>query len=151
MPWNDNSGGGGPWGSGGGSNNNNNNPWGNGPNRPGGGGRGPGGGGNEPDLEELVRRFPNSKYARDAKLKITLTRDHIAGQEMAVGRFYQDQQRHLAAINRFKVVVDKYERTAQTPEALYRLTESYLALGLNEQAQKAAAAKGYADLSQALV
>ena len=95
------------------------------------------------DFEELVRRYPDSKYTRDARLKITLCRDHIAGQEMAVGRFYQQQERYLAAINRFKEVVDKYPRTAQAPEALYRLTESYLSLGLKEQAKKTAAVLGH--------
>jgi outer membrane protein assembly factor BamD len=94
-------------------------------------------------FEELVRRFPDSKYARDAKLKITLCRDHIAGQEMTVGRYYQSVNQHLAAINRFRNVADNYQQTAQVAEALYRLTESYLILGLDEEAKRAAAILGH--------
>lgn len=94
-------------------------------------------------FEELVQRYPDSQYARDAKLKITLCRDHLAGKEMAVGRYYQDQKQYLAAINRFKAVVSQYETSTHTPEALYRLTESYLALGINDEAQRTAAILGY--------
>lgn len=94
-------------------------------------------------FQELVRRFPDSKYARDARLKITLCRDHLAGQEMAVGRFYQEQGKHAAAINRFQKVVDDYQRTAQVPEALYRLTESYVIIGVPEEAKRAAAILGH--------
>src|SRR5690606_3091575 len=94
-------------------------------------------------FEEVVRRYPASQYARDAQLKITLCRDHMAGQEMTIGRFYQRQGRYAAAVNRFKVVVDEYQRTAQVPEALYRLAESYLVLGVNEEAQRAAAILGH--------
>lgn len=94
-------------------------------------------------FEEVIRRFPDSRYARDARLKLTLTRDHMAGKEMAVGRFYQEKGKYLAAMNRFKRVVDEYDRTLQVPEALYRLTETYFALGLDEQAQKSAAVLGH--------
>ncbi len=94
-------------------------------------------------FEELVRRYPDSEYAQDAKLKITLCHDHLAGKEMMVGRYYQSQGRHLAALNRFKEVIQKYERTAQTPEALYRLTEAYLSIGLPEEAQKSASVLGH--------
>ena len=94
-------------------------------------------------FNEVVNRFPDSEYARDARFKITLCNDHLAGKEMMVGRFYQEKQRHLAAINRFKTVVKEYEKTSQTPEALYRLVESYLSLGLENEAKKAGAVLGH--------
>lgn len=94
-------------------------------------------------FEELVQRFPNSKYAQDASLKITLCKDHLAGQEMAVGRFYQEQKKYQAAINRYQTVVTTYPRTPQSQEALYRITESYLALGVDDEAKRAAAILGY--------
>lgn len=94
-------------------------------------------------FQEVLRRFPESRYARDAGLKLTLTLDHMAGKEMAVGRFYQNKGKHLAALNRFKRVIDEYDRTLQVPEALYRLSETYFALGLDEQAQKSAAVLGH--------
>src|SRR5690606_31261040 len=81
-------------------------------------------------LEEVVRRFPDSRYARDAQLKLDLTYDHLAGKEMDIGRYYERQGQYLAAIGRFKRVVDKYQRTSHVPEALHRLTECYLALGV---------------------
>jgi outer membrane protein assembly factor BamD len=94
-------------------------------------------------LEEVVRRFPNSEYARDARLKIDLTRDHLAGKEMEVGRFYLRRGQTVAAINRFRAVVEKYQTTSHLPEALHRLTEAYLSLGLIEEAQSAAAVLGH--------
>jgi outer membrane protein assembly factor BamD len=94
-------------------------------------------------FQEVVNRFPQSKYAQDAKLKLTLTEDHLAGREMVVGRFYQQQQQYLAAMNRFKTVVKEYQTTAQAPEALYRLIECYLALGVADEAQRAGAILGY--------
>ncbi len=94
-------------------------------------------------LGEVVRRFPDSKYGRDARLKIDLARDHLAGKEMEIGRFYEKRGSYLAAINRFKRVVDQYQTTTHVPEALHRLTECYLALGLTEEAQKTAAVLGY--------
>ena len=94
-------------------------------------------------LNDIVLRFPRSKYARDAKLKIDLTQDHLAGKEMEIGRYYENQGQYLAAINRFRSVVDKFQTTTHVPEALHRLTESYLALGLVEQANKTAAVLGY--------
>src|SRR5262249_30468331 len=94
-------------------------------------------------LNEVVNRYPTSAYARDARLKIDLTRDHLAGKEMDVGRYYEDRKLYLAAINRFRTVVEKYQTTSHTPEALERLTECYLALGVNEEAQTAAAVLGY--------
>ena len=94
-------------------------------------------------LDELIKRFPQSKYARDAKLKIDLTRDHLAGKEMEIGRYYHTQGQYLAAINRFKNVIDDYQTTTHVPEALHRLTEAYLAFGMNAEAQKTAAVLGY--------
>jgi outer membrane protein assembly factor BamD len=93
-------------------------------------------------LGELTRRYPNSKYASDARLKIDLVRDHLAGKEMEIGRYYQTRGNWLAATIRFRAVVDQYQTTTHVPEALMRLTESYLALGVPEEAQKAAAVLG---------
>ncbi len=94
-------------------------------------------------LEEVVRRFPNTAYARDARLKIDLARDHLAGKEMEIGRWYEKHGYYLAALNRFKRVVDKYQTTTHVPEALERLTECYLALGLKDEARRTAAVLGY--------
>jgi outer membrane protein assembly factor BamD len=94
-------------------------------------------------FEELVRRFPTTRYARVAKVRIDLVRDHLAGKEMEVGRFYQSRKQHLAAINRFQKVVGQYQTTSHVAEALHRLTESYTALGLPHEAQKVAAVLGY--------
>jgi len=94
-------------------------------------------------LDELVKRFPNSKYARDAKLKIDLTYDHLAGKEMEIGRYYHRQGHFLAAINRYRIVVDKFQTTTHVPEALHRLTEAYLALGVPDEARKTAAVLGH--------
>ena len=94
-------------------------------------------------LRELTSRYPNSKYSRDAKLKLDLTYDHLAGKEMQVGRYYHTQRQYLAAINRFKVVVEKYQTTTHVPEALHRMTEGYYALGLLGEARKTAAVLGH--------
>jgi outer membrane protein assembly factor BamD len=94
-------------------------------------------------LNEIVRRFPNSKYARDARLKIDLTRDHLAGKEMEIGRFYLNRNHYVAAINRFKAVVDDYQTTTHVPEALHRLVESYAALGVINEARRVAAVLGH--------
>ncbi len=91
---------------------------------------------------ELVRRYPESRYAADARLKLDLINDHLAGKEMEVGRFYQRQGNWLAATQRFRIVIDKYQTTSHTPEALERLVESYLALGIPSEAKKAAAVLG---------
>ena len=85
-------------------------------------------------FEELVRRFPQGTYSRDAQLKIDLTRSHLAGKEMAVGRYYLNSQFYSAALRRFQVVIDNYDTTNQVPEALHRSTEAYLALGLIDEA-----------------
>ncbi|MFZ5931598.1 MAG: outer membrane protein assembly factor BamD [Pseudomonadota bacterium] len=94
-------------------------------------------------LTEVVRRFPTSDYARDARLKIDLTNDHLAGKEMEIGRYYLKQHEYLAAINRFRIVVESFQTTSHVPEALHRLTESYVALGIIDEAQSAAAVLGY--------
>jgi outer membrane protein assembly factor BamD len=93
-------------------------------------------------LGELVRRYPNTRYAADARLKVDLVRDHLAGKEMEIGRFYQRRAQWLASVMRFRMVVDEYQSTSHTPEALMRLTESYLALGIPEEARKSAAVLG---------
>ena len=94
-------------------------------------------------LQDLIQRFPETEYARDARLKVDLTRDHLAGREMTIGRFYLRQGEYLAAINRFHTVVEKYQTTTHTPEALERLTEAYLSLGVVKEAQTSAAVLGY--------
>lgn len=94
-------------------------------------------------LEEVSRRYPDTAYGADAAAKAVLARDHLAGKEMEVGRYYLKRGSYLAAVNRFKTVVIAYQTTTQTPEALYRLTESYMALGVRSEAQTAAAVLGY--------
>ena len=93
-------------------------------------------------FSELIRRYPESRYAADARLKLDLITDHLAGKEMEVGRFYQRSGQWLAATYRFRDVVDKYETSSHTPEALERLVECYLALGIPDEAHKAAAVLG---------
>ena len=93
-------------------------------------------------LGEVTRRYPNSSYAADALLKIDLVKDHLAGKEMEIGRFYQRRGKWLAASIRFRTVIEKYETTTHAPEALMRLTESYLALGVPTEAKKSAAVLG---------
>ena len=87
-------------------------------------------------FEELVRRFPQGTYARDAQLKIDLTRSHLAGKEMAVGRYYLNNQFYSAALSRFYIVIETYDTTNQVPEALHRSAEAYLALGLIDEARR---------------
>lgn len=94
-------------------------------------------------FRELVTRFPKSKYARDAKIKIDLTFDHLAAKEMEIGRYYLTQRKYLSAVNRFRTVVDKFQTTTHVPEALHRLVEAYRALGIVEEARKAASVLGY--------
>lgn len=94
-------------------------------------------------LAEVVARFPNTDYSRDASLKLDLTRDHLAGKEMEIGRYYENRGEYLAAVNRFRTVVEKYQTTTHVPEALHRLVECYLALGVNDEAQTAGAVLGY--------
>jgi len=94
-------------------------------------------------LTDVVRRYPDSEYARDARLKLDLTFDHLAGKEMYVGRFYLRKNKHIAAINRFKTVVEKYQTTNHAAEALHRLVEAYLELGIIDEARSAAAVLGF--------
>lgn len=94
-------------------------------------------------LREVAQRFPNSDYARDAKIKLDLTLDHLAGKEMQVGRYYLKRGDALAAINRFRFVVENYQTTSHTPEALHRLVEAYLTLGIRDEANRYAAVLGH--------
>lgn len=94
-------------------------------------------------LRTVIELYPDSEYARSAILKFDLAYDHLAGKEMEIGRFYLKQGHYTAAINRFRVVVEDFQTTSQTPEALHRLVESYLSLGLVNEAQTAGAILGY--------
>ncbi len=94
-------------------------------------------------MREVDRRYPKTEYAQDARLKIDMINDQLAGKEMSVGRFYLRRGETLAAIGRFKTVVDRYQTTSDAPEALYRLVEAYLTLGLVEEAKRNAAVLGY--------
>jgi outer membrane protein assembly factor BamD len=94
-------------------------------------------------MTALINRFPNSEYARDARLKFDLTRDHLAGKEMEIGRYYLNRHDYIAAINRFRTVLTDYQTTTHVPEALHRLVECYLLLGIKTEAQTAAAILGY--------
>jgi outer membrane protein assembly factor BamD len=94
-------------------------------------------------LQEVADRFPATSFARDAKLKVDLARDHLAGKEMAVGRYYLNLGQHLAALNRFKTVVDQFQTTTHVPEALHRMVEVYTILGLDGEAKRTAAVLGH--------
>lgn len=94
-------------------------------------------------LGTLIKLYPNSKYTRDAQLKRDLTMDHLAGKEMEIGRYYLTRNHINAAINRFQVVVRDYQTTSHTAEALHRLVEAYLTLGLKDEATRVAAVLGY--------
>lgn len=91
---------------------------------------------------ELINRFPDSEYSRDARFKLNLVLDHLAGKEMEIGRFYLKKGEIIAAINRFKVVVDQYQTTTHIEEALYRLTDCYYSLGIVKEAERYAAVLG---------
>jgi outer membrane protein assembly factor BamD len=94
-------------------------------------------------LEEVIRKYPNSEYTASAKKKIEVARDQLAGREMNVGRYYMERRDYTAAINRFKVVVTRYQTTRHVEEALARLTEAYMAIGIVGEAQTAAAVLGH--------
>lgn len=94
-------------------------------------------------LTDVVRRFPQSDYARDASLKLDMVQDQLAGKEMEVGRWYLRRNQHLAAANRFRTVVKDFETTGHAPEALHRLVETYLSMGLREEALAAGSVLGY--------
>ena len=90
-------------------------------------------------LRVIIERYPNSEYSLVAKLKFDRTLDHLATKEMEVGRYYLEKGHYTAAVNRFRIVIEDFKSTNQTPEALHRLVESYLSLGLSEEAQSAGA------------
>lgn len=94
-------------------------------------------------MTEVVDRYPDSQYVSDAQEKILFARDQLAGKDMQVGRYYQERKDYLAAVNRFREVVEKYSNTRQVEEALARLVECYYALGLTNEAQTAAAVLGH--------
>jgi outer membrane protein assembly factor BamD len=91
---------------------------------------------------ELIRRYPESRYAKDARLKLDLIKDHLAGKDMEIGRYYERASQWLAATYRFRNVVDNFQTSSHAPEALERLVECYLALGIPDEAWKAAAVLG---------
>lgn len=92
---------------------------------------------------DVVRRFPDTEYAKDAALKLDMVRDQLAGKEMEIGRWYLRRNAHLAAINRFRTVVEDYDGTSHVPEALHRLVEAYISIGLRGEAQAVGATLGY--------
>jgi len=94
-------------------------------------------------LRQVIEKYPDTEYARSAILKFDLAFDHLGGKEMEIGRYYLKRKHYTAAINRFRVVVENYQTTSHTPEALYRLIESYLSLGLTDEAQTAGAILGH--------
>jgi outer membrane protein assembly factor BamD len=96
-------------------------------------------------LQDVTRRYPESAYARDARLKIDMVYDQLAGKEMEIGRFYLTRDQHLAAINRFRNVVENpnYQRSTHVEEALHRLVEAYVAVGMREEAQRMGAILGH--------
>lgn len=94
-------------------------------------------------LNDIIRRYPDSEYSKDARLKLDMVNDQLAGKEMTIGRWYLRSNQTLPAINRFRNVVENFQTTSHTPEALHRLVESYLTLGLKDQALAAGATLGY--------
>ncbi|MEO0400828.1 MAG: outer membrane protein assembly factor BamD [Pseudomonadota bacterium] len=94
-------------------------------------------------LREVIERYPNSEYAKSSILKFDLAFDHLAGKEMEIGRYYLRRDNFSAAINRFRVVIEDFQTTSHTPEALHRLVEAYLSLGLTDEAQTAGAILGF--------
>lgn len=94
-------------------------------------------------LNDVVRRYPGTDYSRDATLKLDMVQDQLAGKEMEIGRWYLRRNQHLSAVNRFRTVVKDYDTTSHSPEALYRLVETYLSLGLKQEALAAGAVLGY--------
>lgn len=91
----------------------------------------------------MIEQYPDSEYARTSVLKFDLAFDHLAAKEMEIGRFYLKRGNYIAAVNRFRTVVEDFQTTSHTPEALHRLVESYLSLGLVEEAQTAGAILGF--------
>ena len=95
------------------------------------------------NFEQVLNRFPDSKYAKDSQQKIILVKSNIAAKHMSIGRFYQKNDKFIAALNRFKIVVDDYSVTKFVPEALHRMVEIYYKLGMKEEAINTAAVIGY--------
>ncbi|MEE4350867.1 MAG: outer membrane protein assembly factor BamD [Pacificimonas sp.] len=94
-------------------------------------------------LTELIRRYPESRYAADARLKLDLAYDHLAGKEMTIGRFYLERREYIAAVKRFENVISEFDTTSHVPEAMHRMVEAYLLLGIPEEARRTAAVLGY--------
>jgi outer membrane protein assembly factor BamD len=94
-------------------------------------------------MEEVIRKYPTSEYAGEAKKKLQAARDQLAGKEMAIGRYYMERRDYTGAINRYKAVVTRYQTTRHVEEALARLTEAYMAIGIVAEAQTAAAVLGH--------
>jgi len=95
------------------------------------------------NLNQVIKRFPNSKYAKDSIQKIILVKSNIAAKHMSIARFYQKEKKYTAALNRYKVVINSFQETKFAPEALYRVSEIYLSLGMKEESEKNAAILGY--------
>ena len=94
-------------------------------------------------FKQVIKNYPKSEYVEDSKFKIQVMTDQLAGKEMSIGRFYLNRRNYTAAINRFRVVLSDYQTTRHTEEALYRLVEAYLGLGIKDEAQTAAAILGH--------
>ena len=94
-------------------------------------------------FQQVIKDYPNSEYVDDSKYKIQVTMDQLAGKEMSIGRFYLNRRNYTAAINRFRNVLTAYQTTRHSEEALYRLVEGYLGLGVTDEAQTAAAVLGH--------
>ena len=95
------------------------------------------------NLDQVIKRFPNSKYAKDSYQKIILVKSNIAAKHMSIGRYYQNEKKYTAALNRYKIVINSYDETKFTPEALYRISEIYLSIGMIEDSKKNAAILGH--------
>ncbi|MDC0217151.1 outer membrane protein assembly factor BamD, partial [Pelagibacteraceae bacterium] len=95
------------------------------------------------NLDQVIQRFPNSKYAKDSFQKKILVKSNIAAKHISIGRYYQKEKKYIAALNRYKVVIDSFQETKFAPEALYRVSEIYLSIGMKEEAEKNAAILGY--------
>ena len=95
------------------------------------------------NLDQVIKRFPNSKYAKDSFQKKILVKSNIAAKHMSIARFYQKEKKYTAALNRYKIVIDFFQETKFAPEALYRVSEIYLSIGMKKESEKTAAILGY--------
>ena len=95
------------------------------------------------NLEQVIQRFPNTKYAKDSFQKKILVKSNIAAKHMSIARFYQKEKKYTAALNRYKLVIDSFQETKFAPEALYRVSEIYLSIGMIKESEKNAAVLGY--------